>query len=365
MKLLSGIKIMAPVLAIASAFSCSQVTKISVNNINETGSVQTGSLLYALPLTAIDVRVRAEEVIVIPGPYYQYADKYLGIENVPEKTETLWHIVEMEIDKHIEADPDYIYMARGIPEPDAVAGIAQLFHDSLLLNAKDFSFDQAVQYSHSFVRDKILFTDLSVKRNFETEKDVDISLVIPGAGNDESRAGKSSLKEKTIEQKAEEAANFLIKLKKRRFKMVAGQYDYMPDGEAMADALQELARIEESYLSLFIGKKTVVPVQRNYSYIPVTGKETDRIVLFRFAENEGFVDAREAGGIPVVIELTDKNITRPLEKYRVPLKSPDNLIYYRVADQTAIKLMVGEQIWAEASYPVFQCGAIVPMSLGQ
>jgi hypothetical protein len=236
--------------------------------------------------------------------------------------------------------------------------------DSLLLSARNFAFDKSFQYNHSFYRDDVVFKDLSVKRNFEVEKDVDISLVMPGA-DDAAPASRNSLKEKTPEQKAEEAANFLIKLKKRRFKLVAGQYEYMPAGEAMADALQELARIEEAYLSLFIGKKTVTPVQRNFSYIPVTGKESDRIVLFRFAENEGFVDSRETTGIPVQIEFNVKNKTRALEKYRIPLKLPDNQIYYRVADQAAIKLTVGEQIWAEALYPVFQCGAVVPLHVGK
>ena len=32
--------------------------------------------------------------------------------------------------------------------------------------------------------------------------------------------------------------------------MVSGQNDSTPQGEAMADALQELARLEEAYLSL-------------------------------------------------------------------------------------------------------------------
>jgi hypothetical protein len=364
MKLIRCIKIPVVLIAIAGISSCSQVARISVNNVNETGSVQTGTFLYSLPLTVIDVRVTAEEVTIIPGPFYQYADKYLGIKNVPEKTETLWHIVGMEIGKHLEADPDYIYVVRGVEEPDAVSGIAKLLRDSLLLSARNFAFDKSFQYNHSFYRDDVVFKDLSVKRNFEVEKDVDISLVMPGA-DDAAPASRNSLKEKTPEQKAEEAANFLIKLKKRRFKLVAGQYEYMPAGEAMADALQELARIEEAYLSLFIGKKTVTPVQRNFSYIPVTGKESDRIVLFRFAENEGFVDSRETTGIPVQIEFNVKNKTRALEKYRIPLKLPDNQIYYRVADQAAIKLTVGEQIWAEALYPVFQCGAVVPLHVGK
>jgi hypothetical protein len=36
-------------------------------------------------MTSIDVQVIAEEITIIPGPYYKFAGKYLGIESVPEK----------------------------------------------------------------------------------------------------------------------------------------------------------------------------------------------------------------------------------------------------------------------------------------
>lgn len=346
----------------AIAFSCSQSARISVNHINETGSALTGSYLYALPLTVIDVQVKAEQVTVIPGPYYQFADKYLGIQDVPEKNEISWRIVEMQLSRHFEADPDYIYTMRGVGRTDVNPSLAGLISNGLILGAGDFSFDHTFPFNNPAISTNIPFTDLSVKRNFEAEKNVDISLVMPGADGEPTR--RNTLKEKTLEQKAEEAANFLIKLKKRRFKLVAGQYDFMPEGEAMADALKELSRLEAEYLSLFIGKRITTLFNRNYRYAPVADKESNPVVLFRFADNEGFVDAREAGGIPVMLELMNENKTRALEQYRVPLKMPVNQINYRVADQVAVKLTVGEQIWAEAIYPVFQSGAFIPMDLG-
>jgi hypothetical protein len=362
MKRLPGNKILGSVLVIL-ILSCTPAGKISVTHVNDTGSLRAGSFIYALPLTVVDIKVNAEEVTVVPGPYYKFADKYLGIKNAPEKSGRVWHILELQLFSHTEADPDYIYTVQGVNGSDANTSIARLFSDSLILNAKDFSHNQIKDYRFPPKMDEIAFTDLSIKRNFEAEKDINISLVMPGADDEKRSPGKSLLKEKTVEQKAEEAANFLIKLKKRRFKLVAGQYDSMPQGEALADALQELARLEETYLSLFIGKKIVTHYQRNYHFTPVAGKETDRIVIFRFSENEGFVDAREASGVPVVIDLYDNNKTKALEQYGLPVKPQPNLLHYRVADQVSVKLIAGEQVWSEASFPVFQYGAIVPMNL--
>jgi hypothetical protein len=361
----SNIKIVNLLIFVAFLLSCKPVSKITVNNVSDAGSSQAGSFIYALPQTVVDVQVMAEEVAIVPGPYYKFANKYLGIENVPEKAESIWHIREMQLFNHVEADPDYIYTVNGIEGPEANTGIQKLLSHGLILSAKDFSFMQASHYGYPASQDRVVYSDLSVKRNFEAEKDIDVSLVMPDTDEASRPAGRTALKEKTIEQKAEEAANFLIKLKKRRFKLVAGQYDYMPQGEAMADALQELARLEEMYLSLFIGKRIINTHQRNYSFTPVTGKETDRVVLFRFSESTGFADVRDAEGVPVVLELHDDNKTKVLEQYRLPVKQTVNLLHYRVADQVSIKLLAGEQVWGEAKYPVFQAGAIVPMLVGK
>jgi hypothetical protein len=207
------------------------------------------------------------------------------------------------------------------------------------------------------------FTDLSIKRNFEVEKNVAVSLVMPDSNSVSRPANRKTLKEKTLEQKAEEAANFLIKLKKRRFRMVSGLNDSTPQGEAMAASLQELARLEEAYLSLFIGKKTIYHHQRNYHYAPAIGKKTDRIVLLRFSDNEGFLDALETRGKPVLFDLASTSKTKGLEQSASFAHLDDNMILYRIPDLVNVKLIYGEAVLSEALMPVFQSGALVRMEL--
>ena len=346
-------------------FSCAPEGKVSITNVNDSGSLQASSFIYALPQTVIDVRVIAEEVTVIPGPYQQYADKYLGIEDVPSRTEHIWKIKEVRVFTHTEADPDYIYTVRGLAGIELYPDLINLIKDSLIFDSKGFSYKQVFYNTYPSISYDPYYTDLSVKRNFEAEKDVEVSLVMPDTNYLKKPAGKTILKEKTLEQKAEEAANFLIKLKKRRFKLVAGQYDYMPEGVALADALKELSRLEEEYLSLFIGKRMISTCQKIYHYTPVTGKETNRIVLLRFSDNEGFLDVREAKGIPIVLELAENNKTKGLEQSQLPVKLSKNVVLYRIADQVSVKLIAGEILMAEAMFPIFQSGVIVPLDLNE
>jgi hypothetical protein len=349
--------------AVTFLISCAPTGNIAVNNISDKKPLGTESFVYALPQTVIDIQVIAEEITIIPGPYEKFAEKYLGIQNAPSRAEKKYYIRQVQVQKHSEADPDYIYAVRGILDPANNAGLTRLLKDSLILNTANFSVSKAYHYTYPSRSGELIYTDLSVKRNFEAEKDIEVSLVMPDTIHTNRPVNRNALKEKTLEQKAEEAANFLIKLKKRRFKLVAGQYNYMPAGEAMAEALKELGRIEEEYLSLFIGKRIVTQIQHILHYTPPVGKNAIREILFRFDENEGFVNLTEARGIPVILELNAMGKTAGLEQYKIPLNLENNVLPYRIADQTALRLIAGEQLWVEAYYPVFQYGVLVMMNL--
>lgn len=339
--------------------SCTPVYHIGVNSVNQDNALNSASIIYALPQTVLDITVTAEETRIIPGPYEKFADKYLGIHNVPSRTEKYYSLSNIKIESHLEADPDYIFAIQGITDPGKLPGLSRLFQDSLILDAKNFSENKIYSFAFAPLSNETSFTDLSVKRNFEAEKDVEISSVMPDTIY---RAG-SRLKEKTIEQKAEEAANFLIKLKKRRFKLVSGQYDSMPGEEGLAEALNELARLEKEYLSLFIGKRIQTKIQKVFHYIPVPSQKTNPVVLFRFSGSDGFVTSGETSGIPVTLEMKPYRIIRELEDYRLPTKTSGNMVPYRIPDQVNIRLLVGEQVWSDALIPVFQYGVAVTATL--
>ena len=344
MNRMHNFKFITPVL-VSLVLACSPTGKISVTNVNDSGFRQPGMLLYSLPQTVLDVTVEADETEILPGPYRQYAAKYLGIHNVPSKPEYSWTLTRVKVAMHMETDPDFIFAAQGSFQPDVFPGLVKLIQDSMIL---DLSRNPEKLITYNNVPEKTAepyFTDLSIKKNFEAEKNVEVSLVMPDSNYASRPANRKTLREKTLEQKAEEAANFLIKLKKRRFKMVSGLNDSTPQGEAMTAALQELARLEEAYLSLFIGKKT------------------DRVVLLRFSDNEGFLDARETRGKPVLFDLTGASKTKGLEQSASFAHLDDNMILYRIPDLVNVKLIYGEAVLSEALMPVFQSGALVRMEL--
>ncbi len=360
-----GIKRLTVFLSVAIlAFSCASVSNISVDRASNPNALNHAAFIYALPQTVLNVHVVTEEINIIPGPYERYAEKYLGIRHAPSKAEKIYILKGITISRHLEADPDFIYTVDGLSDPAAIPALNNLLKDSLILPASAFAAVKTTAYQWPSAYKDILYTDLSVKRNFEAEKDVEISLVLPDTNYTvPSRSSRTVLKEKTLEQKAEEAANFLIKLKKRRFKLVAGQYDYMPDGESMSAALQELSRIEEEYLSLFIGRRITHEIKKTFHFTPEPDKDVNRTVLFRYSEQKGILNPNDPEGIPVVVETSAMKKIREFGTAKLPVRQPANTLPYRVADQVAIRVLAGEQLWAEAIYPVFQFGSPVSLSL--
>lgn len=354
-------------LAVLLLASCVPVSKMTVTNVNNVSSIPGSTCIYALPLSTFAVSVEALQESYTPGPFNGYAKKYLGISDVNTKAHDIWTVTSIKISPYSEMDPDFIFSIEGGNMNPSLEKIEELHREKLVLLPGDFAASQVFENTHSLISSEIPFTDLSVKPNFVVEKGSLISEILPDSSflKLPSSKGKDTPEVKSTEQKAEEAANFIIKIRKRRFKLISGQYEFMPDGEALGRAVDELNRIEAAYVSLFIGQREVTSYTRTFQFVPAEGEDHARTILFRFSDSEGFLETGDAIGKPVFIDIQDKNSTKGLSAFQLNSKTPDNLIIYRIPDQGYMKVLFGEQVIQEATYPVNQFGALVGVKVGK
>ncbi len=358
LKFLHRISMLSVVLIV---LACNPTAKIAISNVHDIKSIPSGSKIYGLPQTIVDVTVYAEELRIIPGPYHEFAEKYLSIENAPSTERRTWNISDVKLSLHTEVDPDYVYFMDQAGSLNQYPDIEKLLEDSMILLPVDFGGKALFYNTLPYREDDIHYFDLSVKRNFDVEdSEVIVSEVLPGTDAD-IRLSSAEAEEKTLERKAEEAANFIIKLRKRRFKLVAGQYDYMPEGIAMIEALKQLDKTEEEYLSLFTGRRITRKYKQTFHFTPGNNINDERAVLLRFSDTEGFVDARGGKGKPVMIEMTNGNKTSGLEGVAPSISTRNKLIIYRIPDQAYCKLFYGEELIVDAYLPVYQYGKVVTL----
>ncbi len=345
--------------------SCSTPEKIVVTNIHDLAAHKPNSYIYSIPRTRIAITISAIRYVIFPGPYNEFADKYLGIEGVPSLSKSEWEIHAVTITPVIESDPEYYFSIQTNNPTYILDRLLELSAVGLIL--KPDSFISFLDFSSSFddIPEPIHFTDLSVKRNYKEELPDRESRRTGTSVPIDMPVIKQKEKVKSKEEKAREAADFIIKIRKRRFKLLAGQYDVFPEGQALETSIRELNALEKEYLSLFIGKTYSDTIKRTYFYAPQSGQDLERNVFCRFSDETGFYEATSASGRPLVLELKNLQFTDGLKQLQLPYggTSYENIILYRIPDNASVKIFYGSNTILEAETKIYQYGSFVPYYL--
>lgn len=281
------------------AVSCAP--KMQVTNVLNTEKIDKNSVLYVLPKTVVGIKVTVKRKIEIPGPYGQFAGKFLGTKNVISKRTEKWEICNFDLTTYETEDKTQYYVFKN--EKKGTFSFENLTNKGLIFPIEGIS----SLNSHTFSNPKIyepenLFPDFLTKENLvEREK-----TVYETVRNDSAaftvQTKQKLFTSKTEEEKAQEAADLLTRLRKRRFKLVASieknsigddvrQFakEY-PDGKALELMLKELEDLESEIEASFKGKTVVQEYTYYYEYSP--SKTSGKYILFSFSEKKG-VEAPE------------------------------------------------------------------------
>ncbi len=319
----------------------------------DAGGGTAGKILYALPRTSLVVRVTAVKTVYVPGPFRAYAEKYLGIKPYVTRAYTRWTLEEAELSSFKEPDPENYFVV-------TTGGV--LAENALVMTRNGLILDPAAcppqeEPAYRVTRDepdgKPYFTDLSVKRNFVEKEDTVYRTMMQDTGFVRVPVVRKSLEKKTLEQKAEEAANFIIKIRKRRFKLMAGQYDVYPKDEALEFAVKEMTRLENEYLALFTGKK--VSQKWYYRFIVTPEDASKQPVLFKLSPDQGICNTTGCEGIPVYLQYSVPESTVKGTENSGNGILHDTLIY-RIPVLTDVRLVYNDRVMAEKHIPICQFG---------
>ncbi len=303
-------------------------------------------VIYSLPRTGIRINVKATKETFRPGPYAAFAEQLLGIKNVRTKAAVNWAIEDVKMDVFSEPDPENTYKAMGL-------NLVSLSADGCLaaINANSTS-DKKEKVVTNTVGQK---TEFGENNSFEYFTDAPIYT----AGDSTNNYRPVKLGE---EQKISKAAQRVLESRRIQYEIAAGLVDeFHPDGEAYKLSLKELKKIENDYLSLFIGRSTYEKGSFGFDYIPKSGKSE---AVFRISEENGIVPATDLSGKPVMIEFDiDKDL---VQKYAGLVKSDNpnagqNGVFYRIPGRATVRLINDMNVVATARITVAQFGAVAPV----
>lgn len=280
---------------------------------------------YSLPRTVVTATLVIEREVIIRGPYARYASQYLGVSGVAMTDKQSYRIIDATLGYFEEPDPEQTYH---LDKPVGEQTKVFRWLTSTVPGDRQPLLTEA-EYPNATIGNNNPFADVAMS-----------SL-------------RTSAVEKSPEQMAAEAAQAIFTLRQRRFDLVTGEGNDL--GAGLKDALAEMARIENNYMELFIGKRYTQRIVRTFSVLPQPGKGA--AIVCRFSDTKGVVPDTDLSAKPIVIEMTAEASASGSEGMKTAPKGTSN-VRYRVPEVQLVKLVDGSEELARERIPVFQFGGV-------
>jgi len=354
-------KILAYIVALVLVAGCantSEITRVQVTQLGQEPRDIEARFLYALPQTVLKVELTVREERSVPGPYWEYAERYLGLKEVVKKNSSRWSIWDVAMDVHSEMDPGHFYSLNVLEGNFDGSSLSPYLQQGTVLQGTESIHESVkgngLQSTHK--ANYLRYEDLGVNNNFEERTETMYKTIVTDTAFVQVPVQRTVVEQKSSSTKAKEAADFLLELRTRRFEMLTGEYEVYPDGEAMGASIHKLDQIEASYLSLFTGKTITKIMKRTWFIVPETGVNLSTYPLDIFSELLGFVPGDLMEGKPLEVVIEPLGHTQRAGDYFSIASVPGNALIYRIPDVAELKIMLGEEALATHRISIYQSG---------
>ncbi len=343
---------------IFTSIACTVQNEFRVAKPGEEPEKSLGQLIYVLPQTVIKLKVEFIKETFIPGPYRQFSPSHLGISDVRQDFSESWDLASVKIDYLTEPDPSHYYcvnITKGKPD---FSSYLTLTSQGLILTP-----DKWIQHKTEFPVYPALpqppyFTDLSVSSFFKEVTDTLYKTIITDTSFVRVPIPRRQRQPKTLEQKAEEAAGFILYLREIRFDLLSGESDTFLSGNTLEFAINELKNLEEQYLELFTGKTISQSFTGTIFLTP--GNNDEQYNIIKLLAADGSSELLKYNGEEVILTITPLNKSQSLDQRHTSGETESvNHYIYRIPDMATFKVTRGNTTYYEERATLYQAGKIV------
>ena len=310
---------------------------------------------YSLPLTVLKVNIVYEKLEKIRGPLSDYTLNYLGTSDYIASNSTSYRIIDVNLITEVTADPDQRYYVQfpAQREKDQKPMTFNLSELGTLIAFDDADIDEPLQAIQQIDQTFILHEDdqnFDYQADYNRKKQLDTitrRITIDTVSIDRF-IFKTTWVDKSEEDKANEAAMQIARIRESRFNLLTG-YQEVNYGESMKYMDAELRKLEQQYLELFLGKELKSIESQTLYYSPEKG-----------SDSKSLLDLSD--GSQIRITLSPDNSVENLPEN--PLEKVDN-IYYRIPDQAIIEIEHNGTVYLRKSITVNQFGVVTTAPLNR
>ncbi len=333
------------------------VSKVGTPGINSTSE----GLFYALPHTVIQVDIVVNKVQKVKGPFAEYADQMLGLSQVTSVNSTEYELKDIRLTSYIEPDPEqYYFIQMPAKQKDKKAIELFLSGDGIISGVGSPSQpsvdkkQRSIDLSSSNV-DIPEFANPSVFERMDTViKRISLDTTII-----EQKFFRKTSAVKSVEQKAREAAEFILKLDESMYNLINGYQEVNYEKGTMEFMYNQMNSMKQDYLELFKGVTSISPEKFTFYY--VADKDNPVETLCRFSISKGILPKTSASGDLIQIQASGLNKTNALKSETQKMnmgQRESHGLYYRIPDKATVAVKVGGQVKLESQFVINQFGVI-------
>jgi hypothetical protein len=331
-----------------------QVTKATGNNLTQ----NVKGLYYSLPKTVIKLHLVLEKVNKIRGPFAQYTGKYLGTSDFIKSNESYMRLLKVDVESVNMADNKQLYFVQ-FPEdrsPKEVRHFGfQLNGEGVLMGFGLITKKKELKKEVAEINQQVLYVDndkgFSMRAAYSRGKKIDTILrkITIDTLTIKRFLYKTSWVNLSEDDRANDAAMQIKKIRESRFNLLTG-YQEVNYGDGIRYMDQELQKMEQQYLALFLGRETKELESLHFVFDPETSNLSK--LLMSYTDENGHSHK-------VLLRIT------PLNAIHFPsaTKAEPDFLFYRIPVKAKVEVLVDGQSFFSEVYSLPQLGVVRTTSL--
>lgn len=291
-------------------------------------------VVYSLPKTSFVLSLKVKKTTYKRGEFYQYAQRYLGINNPITENRTVYSLEDVSV------------LNKGIPD-------------------KENSF--MIEFRPNTLEPYVFLTKDGLICSVNTQPEMEPTVATEKPTRSEPPVNsRRFLSEETLmagssAKQAELVSKQILDLRRSRNDILVGEAENMPpDGEAYKLVMQQIDTQEKALTEMFSGSTETETYFTTVTVVP-DGSNIDRKIVARFSEKLGPVDPDDLAGAPVYFTLTSTTPQPEMQLSDKDLQRLENKLktglVYNVPGKAALKIEYNNRILKNMETDVVQYGS--------
>ena len=318
--------------------------------------------VYALPQTAFQIDVVVVQNREMKGIYSDYAEKLLGLSNIITQNRTSYTLKSVTVTPVTLPDEDFLYAVELSSAQKKNHFQNKLYENQA--NAAQFVASEPQEFTMQPIPDFFrYYSDLAY---IEQENSYVETQIVDGVVR-QVPASRVQKVTKTSEQKAQQAADMVDKIRKDRYSLLAGEQEVAYQSEALGRMIDELNALEKNYIGLFSG--FTVQDELHYQVVVLPG-QTNITPAFSFTTSAGFSESAASPADTYYLAMSPQYSTQPVADFNNVRKQDKKFVEpngYRIRRPVPADVTLNhghEVVYSVGVCPVYQFGKIEALPVG-